>query len=194
MGRIAKFLSFVRFDRNGAKGAEVKLDPGGGQNITTPHFSAPGDDSFPLPQDIVATTIIPGSGKEAAIGYSDTLNAGITVAGEKRIYGRDADGVIVNSFHLKADGSVLLSNAEGFASLGAEGTFNINGVTIDKTGEVKVGGLTIAADGTLTSTKSIESDVSLTAPSAVANGKELAGHNHPITSGSSAPGPTGPNN
>ena len=53
MGRVAKLLSFVRLTRNNAKVSDVKIDPGGGPNITVEHFAAPGDDSFPLKTDYV---------------------------------------------------------------------------------------------------------------------------------------------
>lgn len=55
-------------------------------------------------------------------------------------------------------------------------------------GGFDLNGFIINADG------SAESPISITAPSAVINGKELAEHDHPINSGSSAPGPTGVNN
>ena len=69
MGRIAKLLSFLRTSRNEAKISDVKVDPGGGPNITAEHFAAAGDDSHPLPGDYVALNTDSGSGRESAIGY-----------------------------------------------------------------------------------------------------------------------------
>ncbi len=77
-------------------------------------------------------------------------------------------------FELKADGTVAGTNGSGDFELQAGGTMDINGATIDPSGNI------IAT--------------SFTAPSVIAAGKELAGHDHAIAGGSSAPGPTGPNN
>ena len=48
MGLIAKLLSFTRVTRNNAKISDVKVNPGGGPNITVEHYATPGDDSFLL--------------------------------------------------------------------------------------------------------------------------------------------------
>lgn len=187
MGRIAKLLSFVRLTRNNAKVSDVKVDPGGGANITAEHFSAPGDDSHPLPGDYVALNTNSGTGREDAIGYVDPLNEPKALPGDKRIYARDENGVLIVEIWLKntgeatifnANGSVTLSpsgsikcaNSSGSFELQAGGDFVVNGVTIDTNGNVTIpNSLTLA-------------------------GKEIAGHDHAINSGSSAPGPTGPNN
>ena len=199
MGRIATILSFMRAVANGAKVSDVKTDSGGGANITAQHFSAPGDDSHPLTTDNVVTVDVERTGSEAAIGYLDPLNTPKAQAGDKRIYGRDAStGAVVvevwlqndgtatvsndsGSVVLKPDGSIKGSNGSGSFELQAGGDFVVNGVTIDTSGN-------------------INSPATITAPnvagttSVKAATKELAGHDHAINSGSSAPGPTGPNN
>ncbi len=216
MGRIATILSFIRTVTGTAKVSDVKIDPGGGANVTAQHFSAPGDDSFPLTTDNVVTVDVERTGSEAAVGYVDPLNAPKAQEGDKRIYARDAstgaviaevwiqnDGTITASndngsavlrpdggaitttpnstFDAKADGSIKGDNSSGSFELQAGGDFVVNGVTIDTAGN-------------------INSPATITAPNVDATtsnkaaGKELAGHDHPITSGSSAPGPTGPNN
>ena len=165
MGRIARVLSFLRTERNGAKLSDVKLDPGGGPNITGEHFADPGDDSYPLPEDYAATINTQRSGAQIPVGYADTINTPKAGPGEKRIYGRDANGAAVNEVWLKADSSVLIANALGFIELKADGSVDINGAIISVAGEV-----TNAA------------------------GIVLGTHTHDITGGSSAPGPTaGPN-
>lgn len=77
-------------------------------------------------------------------------------------------------FELKADGTVAGTNGSGDFELQAGGTMDMNGATIDPGGNIVA--------------------TSVSAPSIVADGKELAGHDHAILGGSSAPGPTGPNN
>lgn len=77
-------------------------------------------------------------------------------------------------FECKADGAIEGVNGSGQFELRVDGTMEVNTATIDPGGNI------IAT--------------SVSAPSVVAAGKELAGHDHAITGGSSAPGPTGPNN
>lgn len=187
MGRIGKLLSFVRAVRNGAQVNDVKLDPGGGPLITAEHFSSPGDDSHPLPGDYVRVGDVPQSGREAVTGYVDPANAHKAQPGEKRLYARDEDGAEVAEVWLKNDGTVTVVNANGSVTLSQDGSIlgqNAAGsFELQASGDFVVNGVTIAADGAVT----IPASLTLA-------GKEIAGHDHDITSGSSAPGPTGPNN
>lgn len=204
MGRIAKLLSFLRTSRNEAKISDVKADPGGGPNITAEHFADSGDDSHPLPGDYVALNTDSGSGRESAIGYLDPLNEPKAQPGDKRIYGRDSEsGAVVVEVWLKNDGTAIVSNDNGSVTLRPDGgtvvttpesTFdaaadgsikgdNGNGsYELQAGGDFLVNGVTIDTSGNVT----IPTSLNLA-------GKEIAGHDHPITSGSSAPGPTGPN-
>lgn len=184
MGRIARLLSFVRATRNDAKVNDVKVDPGGGANVTAQHFADAGDDSFPLTSDYVALSPDRGSGRQTAIGYLDPINKPKASAGDKRIYARDADSgetivelwlksdgtaTILNdraSFTVKLDGSISGSNDSGSFQLSAGGDFLVNGVTIDINGNITTPA-TVAAQ-TLAATTSL----------AVA-GKEMSGHRHP---------------
>ena len=181
LGFIARVLSFTRTTRNGAKLSDVKLDPGGGPNITGEHFADAGDDSHPLPTDYAAAISIPRDGGKVPVGYADPINAPKATPGDKRIYGRDAStGDTVNEVWLKADGAVLITNANGSFELKADGS--IAGVSpggsfeLESGGDFIVNGVTITAAGDVIT----------------ALGKSLDLHTHPITSGSSAPGPTGP--
>jgi len=141
VGRIAKVLSFLRVTRRDAKVSDVKFDTGGGANGTGEHFSSPGDDSFPLTTDYVIVVDVPRSGGGVIVGYIDPINAPVALEGEKRVYARDpADGSIKASMHLKNDGSVVFSNANGSMNLAVDGTFNINGVTIDSNGNITTTG------------------------------------------------------
>ena len=145
--------SFIRTVRNGANVTDVKCDPGGGAISTKEHSSAPGDDSFPLLTDIAISVPVPGSGKEAVVGYLDPLNEAGAESGEKRIYSRQADGTIVADVFLKndgtivaendnavleisPDGSAILTNGPGVFSMQVDGTFDINGLTITPAGEI----------------------------------------------------------
>jgi len=204
VGRIAKLLSFVRLTRNGAKVSDVKIDPGGGANITGEHFAPPGDDSHPLKTDYVITSKLPRTGNEAIIGYIDPISEPVALEGDKRIYGRDADGITKNQVWLKNDGSILSSNDNGSALLRPDGgtiittpgsTFDaaadgsikgINGAgsfELQSGGDFVVNGVTIKANGDVIMPNSL-----------LLNGKEIDNHDHNITGGSSAPGPTGGNN
>lgn len=166
MGRIAKLLSFVRSAINGTKVSNVKVNPGGGANITAQHFSAPGDDSHPLPDDSVATMPVQRTGSEVAVGYLDPKSEQKAQPGDKRIYARDPDtGDTVVEIWLKGDGTALTSNANGSVTLSPDGSikgtngngsfelqaggnFVVNGVTIDTSGNISTAGKINADDVT----------------------------------------------
>ncbi len=84
-----------------------------------------------------------------------------------------------SSITMKPNGDFII-NTKGNVEVVSEGTATVTAASATINCDTTV-------DGTLTASK-------LVAPSVVANGKELAGHNHAINSGSSAPGPTGSNN
>ena len=84
MGYVAKLLSFVREIRNGANVSDAKVDRGGSDIRTVEHFSAPGDDSHPLPGDYAHTEPQAGTGRDSAVGYLDPLNEPVAGPGEKR--------------------------------------------------------------------------------------------------------------
>lgn len=171
MGRIVKVLSFIRTLRNDAKVSDAKVDTGGGANVTAEHYASAGDDAHPLPDDYAITNNVQQTGKEAVVGYLDIKNDQKAQPGDKRIYARDADtGVMIVEIWLKNDGTVTTSNDNGSFTLQVNGDVTINGVII-------------AANGDVTIPNSL-----------ILNGKELDGHDHSINTGSSAPGPTGPNN
>ena len=141
---IARVLSFLRTERNGAKLSDVTLDPGGGPNITGEHIADAGDDAYPLTTDYAATMSIPRDGGRVSVGYADPINTPKAEAGEKRIYGRDATtGQAVNEVWLKADGSVLTDNANGSVELKANGEI----VSTNAGGSVS-----LKPDGTLSAT------------------------------------------
>lgn len=188
MGSIARVLSFTRTTRpNGVKVSDVKSDPGGGLNLTSPHFSGPGDDSHPLEGDLAILTESVRGGGRAVVGYVDPKLEPVAQPGEKRIYARDSSGAAIVEVWLKADGEVTLLNANGSFTLGADGSQlgqNSNGsFELEAGGDVVINGVRITPAGKITGVTELEVD-----------GKELKDHNHNITSGSSAPGPTEANN
>ena len=163
MGLIARVLSFTRVTRNGAQVSDTKANPGGGPNLTAEHFASPGDDSHPLTMDYVYLSPAPQRGRYSAVGYVDPLNQPQAQAGEKRIYGRNAEGSVIVQFWLKNDGEALLSNDSGSVTLNPDGSilgsnsagsfelqidgdFVVNGVTIDPSGNISTPG-TIEGDG-----------------------------------------------
>lgn len=192
MGRIARILSFLQTERNGAKQSDVKVDRGGDDNRTAIHFTDPGDDSQPLTTDYVLVVNVGPTGSDAVAGYLDPVSAPKSSPGDKRIYARDSSGATVVELWLKNDGTAILSNDNGSLELtpggGVKGTNSNGSFELEEAGDFVVNGVTIDTAG------NIDSPASVSAPSIKANSKELAGHNHAITGGSSAPGPTGPNN
>lgn len=201
MGLIAKVLSYTRIaDRFGAKVSDVKHDPGGGANETGEHFQAANQDAVPLPGDYLLTVSVQRTGGEVVVGFIDPKQEQTAEPGEYRAYARDAGGAQVVQLHLKKDGTAILSNAEatvemkpsgevntqnasGFYKLQDDGTVNINGATIDPSGNIETP-TNITSGGTVTA-PTVAGSSSVTAA-----GKELAGHIHPA---GTPPGNTGPN-
>ena len=190
--RIAKLLSFVRGISNDANVTDVEIDIGGGDNRTAQHFSAPGDDSFPLKTDYVLASDTPRKGGKAAHGYLDPVNAAIANEGDKRIYGRDTvTGAPVNQVWLKNDGSVLISNDNGSVLLRPDGgtltttpggTFDAkadgsikgdNGsgsFELETGGDFLVNGVTIDTGGNIHTPTTIIADISVSSPLIAATG------------------------
>lgn len=147
---IGLVLSFIRGTFGRAKVTDVKCNLGGGEVVQAQHFSDCGDDSPPLASDYALLVETPRSGTVGTAGYVDPVNEAVAAGGEKRIYGRDSEGKIVNSIWLKGDGTIveqnqkvtktmspdgsyLVSNGAGSFGLLANGNFVVNGVTIDIT-------------------------------------------------------------
>lgn len=120
MSRIAEVLDSTRVNDEGGHGLDVKCDPGGGDNVTAPHFADAGDDGRPLPGDFAALEDSSGSGAEQVTGYADTKNAGRAAKGEKRIYARNPSGEVVAEVWLKGDGTVHVITAAALL-IGEEG-------------------------------------------------------------------------
>lgn len=112
----------------GAEGKDIKSDRGSGDNVTAQHFSSPGDDALPLPGDYNALSGASGTGRQTSVGYRDAKNQGKAAPGEKRIYARDASGVLVCEVWLKNTGEINISSVASGADV------IINGVRIPADG------------------------------------------------------------
>lgn len=171
---FSRLLSFKQL----SKGADVKVDLGGGDNITAKHTAPAGDDSQPLPGD--RPMLVPGAaeGSQNVGGYVDDKNPLIAAAGEKRLYSRDADGNIKAVFWLKNDGQVILMNDLGMLVIGTDGTITANGATIDVAGNIICTTLTTTGITVTGVAGTVSAAVMSITTSLVAAGKQLVGHSH----------------
>ncbi len=111
MGKLGIIIeSLIRSLQGNQNVRDVKVDPGGGPNVNAEHFADIGDDSQPLPGDVVALNSDVGTGRETAIGYVDTLNDHKSQPGEKRIYSRSTEGVLIAEQWLQNDGTINTKN------------------------------------------------------------------------------------
>jgi hypothetical protein len=145
---VATVLDSERTTEDGAHVVDVKADLGGGDNVTLDHFAPPGVDALPLPGDAAAVGDGAGTGNAHATGYNDPLNAGRALPGEHRIYARDSDGNVVAEVWVKGSAHIVIENAEGTIELRADGTIDLNGVTIDPQGNITAPGEVTAKGGT----------------------------------------------
>ncbi len=173
MGILARVLSTVLDSVRNANFISGTHKSGGDVTSGSPQFNPPGIDSRPLEGD--TALLIPGerTGTYVSNGYIDEKNASQIEPGEYRAYGRNSEGETVAELVLHGDGSADIFNMNGFIKLKDDGSVDINGVVI-------------GADGSIMAPETISSEVDV-----LADGISGKSHTHPITSGSSAPGPTG---
>lgn len=176
MGRIARLLSFLRVTRNGFL-SDVKVNPGGGRNVTGEHCADPGDDSHPLPTDYVITVPIDQTGRVVVVGYLDVNSEKVAEPGEKRIYGRSPGGAVLVDLHLKNDGTAVFTNAGMTYTMSPDGSIrgaNENGsFELQAGGDFVVNGATIDTAGNITSPERVTGDEVQTA-----GGIDLGSHTH----------------
>ena len=204
MGLITRILSFTRTFRNNSNVSDVKVDPGGGANLTCENMSPCGDDAPPLLTDFAVVVPIQRTGGKVVVGYLDGINVQKSNPGDKRNFARDAStGLDVVELWLKNDGSGTLSNANGSVTLEADGSFtsttSVGTLQNSSTGLIKgdngsgffqlLPNGDFDANGFIFTAGGSASGASVSATSVMAAGKELAGHDHPVTT---APGTTGP--
>jgi hypothetical protein len=119
---------------------------------TPDHYADPGDDSLPCVGDFAAVETSDGEGCEQLVGYHDPKTEMKARPGEKRIYARSPEGVLVAEVYLQNDGTLvfksLLAASGGELSIAPSGNITLNGVTVDPDGNLSVPG-NISADGTV---------------------------------------------
>jgi hypothetical protein len=136
-----------RTTEDGAHVVNVKADTGG-TTASLDHFAPPGVDALPLPGDAAAIGDGAGTGRAQSTGYNDPKNAGRALPGEHRIFARDPDGNVVAEVWVKGSAHIVIENAEGTIELRADGTIDLNGVTIDPQGNITAPGEVTAKGGT----------------------------------------------
>lgn len=190
MGRITQVLSAI--------GELVKATVGGDDINEMEHLQGLGDDSKPLKDDYGWSDRTSESGRYSHFGCFDHDNK-ITAPGEKRIYGRNSDGEVVNSVYLKGDGSIESANDSCSVTQKADGTIvgtNGSGTTTNNPdgsiesvnsagfirlladGSVNINGFIITPVGAATSPVSVGAPSVAAAVSLVVAGKEQSGHSH----------------
>lgn len=177
MGLIAYVLSFTRNEKD----TRVKVTPAASYNITPLHYDSPGEDSMPLKGDSAALVNIEEqrTGTFISVGYIDPKNDKTAKAGEKRMYSRDPEnGLLIAEIFVKNNGDIRASNANGFYELQPNGDINLNGVIIDKDGNIT------GPEGSTINAPKIEADDSL-----IIFGGELNGHQHVSNNPGSPSGP-----
>lgn len=158
MGLIGRLLSYA-FTQTGA---DIKLDPGGGENRTAEHFQPANMASRPLPEDYVVTVPVPGAGRVAVVAFVDPGAPDDLAPGDAMLYARDSNGARSVSVRLDSDGTLTAQNGGGSLTLEASGNVIINGVTIDTNGNITAPGDGVFQGSTLS-----------------VAGKNVNGHTHP---------------
>jgi hypothetical protein len=182
MGGIAEVISIDR----SAEPAEIKVDA---EDPRTPeHYQPAGDDALPLAGDFAAVEgDDEGSSSGQVVGYHDPIDANRKASpGEKRIYARSPEGVLVAEVWLKNDGTLalksVLATSGGSIDIQPSGNVVINGVTFDPEGNISTPG-DIEAGG------DIDAEGTIAAPEVAIAGLAHSTHTH----NSAAPGsPGGP--
>lgn len=125
-----KIARVVRTE-DGEDGVEVVVAADDDNLETVDHFTLPGIDSRPIPGDFAQ--IVPMANDHwQTVGY-DMVNVPVAKDGEVRIIARNPDnGEVVATFHMAGDGSVT-----------------INGLVIDKDGNLRTPGEVTTSKGGL---------------------------------------------
>ena len=135
----------IRVNRDG--GVDVRLlqvQMVGDDVQTVQYMPMAGDDAPPMIGDLVAVIPI-GPAFRVALGVRDSVVPSVA-AGEKKIYSRDANGDIIASCHLKADGGIDFVNAAASVAISASG--DINASNADASVVINAGGVVDIANAT----------------------------------------------
>lgn len=165
--------------------------------ITAIHCTPPGDDSPPLNDDFAAYVDAGGSGNYNSVGYVDVRNQGVAVPGEKRFYARTSDGAIVNTLYMQKDGSFSVVNDNCMLVLNANGSVEFRNdkgsAVLHPGGNVVINGVIIDKDGNISTSGKVTAN-NVVADSVKVNNKELANHTHNFTNADGVPSVTAGNN
>jgi len=144
MGTTAVVQSFERTVDDDGNGSDVKVEVAGEDFVdSAEHFANSGDDSPPLKGDFAALDDAPGKGSQRTTGYVDSKNAGKALPGEKRIYARDADGVVVAELWMNVTEKVI--DVQGLAP---GWKYRLGKLEIDEDGNLTTPGEITAKAGT----------------------------------------------
>ena len=118
MARVRQILTTTKKDVSVREvNAELALD----QTVLAELAAASGDDAPPLPDDRVVLVRRSESGAWVAVGVIDPTYTPQAAPGERRLYGRDSDGVEAAFIWLKGSGVLELNgnadNAVRFQAL-----------------------------------------------------------------------------
>lgn len=112
--------------------AQVELR--GEETATVENWPAPGDDSQPQAGDPVLLVSLPDRGRRVIVASADLKNEPKAKPGEKRIYSRKPGHEVAIELWLKENGEAIMTNGLGSFRMLVDGSVNINGVVISKTG------------------------------------------------------------
>lgn len=184
MGFLAEVLSFTRSVIAGAKAPETKVTRGGNDTLTAYHFSAPGDDSQPLPGDVAYVGIDTGQGNAQALGYQDPQTEPVAGPGEKRIYSRSGPGALAADIWLGSDGAIRIENEQASVEVKADGAIRIGNEKASF--EIKADGAMILKNGFGSIELDVAGKINLKTPTG-SYGFDTHIHSVPAAPGVSAP-------
>ncbi len=131
MGRVGTILDIEQKSSEGVNTTNVKLDIGGGENITAPQAAPAGIDCTPLETDTAVTSSSPGNSGQNVVGYIDPDNA--SKGDGVYLYARTPDGSPVADIWLKSDGSIVVTTSGASIEIASAG-----GITMSNTAGGKV--------------------------------------------------------
>lgn len=190
MGLKAKILdSFIGND--GEPSAKVEIYKG--DNATARIFNPPGVDARPLDGDACYSVDSQDSeGGKDVLGF---INDPGSEKGEVKVFSRSGPGTLIAELYLDKTGKISMiapSNVEVDTDVIAALVSLVNHHHIDSWGKPTSKPIpTGTPDPAIPATVTIDSDIDTATNSKKIDGKQFLSHTHPITSGSSSPGPTG---
>ena len=125
-------IGFIKSWLPGNRTAQVELR--GVETATVDNWPTPGDDSQPQAGDPVLLISLSDKGRRVIVAAADLNNEPKAKPGEKRIYSRKPNHNVAIELWLKETGEAVMTNGLGSFRMLVDGSVNINGVVISKTG------------------------------------------------------------